>query len=499
MSRWTWLLGSLGRTAASAFDGLFEASPRRHGRYASYAWYLGLLVLGAALWGYLLNWGEISFGLHDWAEGTGHRLAFLQNAVRSGMLPLHMPDGSALRNLTDRFVAIPDTLLSPQVLLLGFMELGPFVLANTLLLYACGFVGLLALGRRLRLSAFAFGAIFLLFNFNGHITDHIVVGHMHWAGYFLLPFFVLLVLDALDGRVGWRWTLKLSLVLFFIFLQGAFHLFVMSLIFLGLCALASRRLVRPAISGIGFSLLLSLGRILPPALESGKFDSGFLSGFETVGQLLEAFTRLRIPIPEQVFSRSPLSPLGWWEIDHYVGVLGLAFLLGYGLLYAWLRSPADNRLRGLAFPMAAMTLLSIGRIYKVINLLGIPLLSSQRVSTRFVVFPVLFLLAFAGLGLQKHLDRLGGSRAVRYLAMALFGVGAHDLWQHIKLWRVERMFDLFSNLPIDLTGELVANHPDPPYQLALGIGWGVALLTLLALVCLAARESSTDRSNLSVA
>jgi hypothetical protein len=197
---------------ASAFAGLFEAGARGIGRWASYAWYLGLLGLGAALWGYLLNWGDIPFGLHDWAEGTGHRLAFLQNAVRSGTLPLHMPDGSALRNLTDRFAAIPDTLLSPQVLLLGFMELGPFVLANTLLLYACGFAGLLLVARQLRLSAFAFGLVFFLFNFNGHVTDHIVVGHMHWAGYFLLPYFVLLVLKALDGATGWRWTLTFSLV-----------------------------------------------------------------------------------------------------------------------------------------------------------------------------------------------------------------------------------------------------------------------------------------------
>jgi hypothetical protein len=474
---------------ASAFAGLFEAAPRGLGRWASYAWYLGLLVLGAALWGYLLNWGDISFGLHDWAEGTGHRLAFLQTAVRSGMLPLHMPDGSALRNLTDRFAAIPDTLLSPQVLLLGFMQLGPFVLANTLLLYACGFVGLLLVARQLRLSAFAFGVVFFLFNFNGHITDHVVVGHMHWAGYFLLPYFVLLVMRALDGATGWRWTLMLSLVMLLTFLQGASHLFVMALIFLGLCALASRRMIRPAVLGIGFSILLSLGRILPPALESGKFDTEFLSGFETAGQMLEAFVTLRVPIPEQVFSRSPLSPLGWWEIDQFVGVVGLVFLVVYGLLFAWLRHPPEGRQRGLAGPLVAMTVLSIGRIYEPINLLGIPLISSQRVATRFIIFPVLFLVVFAASNLQRHLEERGASRAARSLALALLGVGAHDLWQHIKLWRVDRMFGLFTELPVDLTGELVANHPDPPYFLALGIGWAVAGLTLLALIYLAARES----------
>lgn len=48
------------------------------------------------------------------------------------------------------------------------------------------------------------------------------------------------------------------------------------------------------------------------------------------------------------------------------------------------------------------------------------------------------------------------------------------------------------HLPVDLTGEVVANHPNPPYLLALGIGWAVAALTLVALVYLAAREAPTS-------
>jgi hypothetical protein len=484
-------LASLGRLANSGLDGLFTISPRGRTRWIAYAWYLGLFSLGAALWGYLLNWGQISFGLHDWAELTGHRLAFLQNAVRSGQLPLHMPDGSALGNVTDRFLAFPDTIFSPQLVLLRFLALGPFVLVNTLLLYAAGFAGLVLLGRRLRLSAFAVSVIFFLFNFNGHITDHLVVGHMEWVGYFLLPLFILLVLEALDGQVGWRWTLQLSLVLLFIFLQGGFHLFETCLTFLGLLAISSRRMLRPIGVGIGFSLLVSMGRILPPALEFRNIDSKFLSGFETVGQLVQALVQMRIPVPEQVFSRSPLSPLGWWEIDHYIGVLGLAFLLGYGLLYASRNKSAGLQLSRLGVPLVGMTILSIGRIYKLISLAGIPLISSQRVSSRFFILPLLFLLVLAAANLQSHLNRLrrSGATPALALALALFGVGVNDLWQHAKLWRFERMFELFANLQVDLTGEFIANHPDPAYALALGIGWAVAALTLIALVYLAARES----------
>jgi hypothetical protein len=399
-----------------------------------------------------------------------------------------MPDGSALRNLTDRFISTPDTILSPQVLLLAVLDLGPFVLVNTLMLYTVGFVGMALLARRLRLSAFAFGVVFVLFGLNGHITDHLVVGHMHWVGYFLLPYFAHLILEAVDGITSWSWVLRVALVLFFMFLQGAYHLFVMSLIFLLFCAASARRLARPALVAVGASILLSLGRILPPGLEAGKFDSEFLSGFTSVGQLLSAFVELREPIPERVFAQSLLSSLGWWEIDHFLGVLGLAFVVGYGLVYPWFRRELGPAYRVLGMPIFAMAFLSIGRIFRVINALGIPLLSSQRVSTRFVVFALLFLIALAGRNLQAHLPRLTQARWGKALCLALFGLGFHDLWQHIKLWRVDRMPDLFRNLQVDLSGEFVANHPDPAYAAALGIGWSIGLLTLGALIWLSLRN-----------
>jgi hypothetical protein len=183
-----------------------------------------------------------------------------------------------------------------------------------------------------------------------------------------------------------------------------------------------------------------------------------------------------------------LSRLGWWEIDHFLGVVGLAFLVGYGVVYAWIKKDPGAHYRVLGAPMFAMAVLSIGRIYKAINTLGIPLLSSQRVSTRFVIFPVVFLLALAGRNLQSHLGRVTQARLGKALCLTLFGLGFHDIWQHIKLWRVDRMLDLFRNLDVDLTGEFVANHPDPAYAAALGIGWGIALLSLAVLIWLSVRN-----------
>ncbi len=444
-----------------------------------------LYLVGFATWIYILDGGHIPFGLHDWAEGTGHRLAFLQNAVRQGLLPLHMPDGSALRNITDRFMSIPDTILSPQVLLLGILDLGQFVLANTLLLYTVGMAGLLVLARRLQLSPFSFAIVFLLFSFNGHITDHIVVGNMHWVGYFLLPFFILLVLQSLEQVPGWSWVTEIGLLLTLMFLQGAFHLFVICLIFLLLLALGQPRLGGPALKASAAAVLLSMGRILPAALEVGRFDSAFLSGFASVQQLLASLVEIRVPIQAQVFDVSPLNPLGWWEIDHYVGLVGLAFLLLCGI---GLGLRENSRLRQLSVPVFGMLFLSIGRIYRPVNLLGIPLISSQRVSSRFAILTLLFLVVLGARSAQQWIRDSSLSSGKRAGLTALLLLLGHDLWQHLKLWRIRGMYELFPLREVDLTGEYIANHADLPYSIALASGWGVALAALIALVVLARRE-----------
>ena len=231
-------------------------------------WLVGLFGFGAWLWVYFLNGGAIQLDLHDWGEVTSPRYAFLKDAVTRGLLPLHMPGAWALRNVTDRFIAVADTNLSPQILLLRWLSLGDFFVANTVGLYALGCAGLVLVFRRFRLSLIVLTALFFLLLFNGHVTAHLAVGHANWTAFFLLPFFGLLVFEALDTTPGWRWTLGVALLLFVIFLQGAYHLFVMALLFLGLLGVASRRLLRPALLAMGSSVA-PIGGAHPAAAAGG--------------------------------------------------------------------------------------------------------------------------------------------------------------------------------------------------------------------------------------
>ena len=150
---------------------------------------------------------------------------------------------------TDPYLACPDTLLSPQALLLLFLEPGPFMLANVLFMYTLGWVGMLLIRRRYHLALVPFTALLLLFNFNGHITAHLAVGHSEWVGYFILPFFVLLVLilvdpegDSATAKVGWGWTLSMALVLSAWFCKARSTFSWWCLIFLGGLGLISSAL-----------------------------------------------------------------------------------------------------------------------------------------------------------------------------------------------------------------------------------------------------------------
>jgi hypothetical protein len=476
-----------GRITHALLDIAFDDRQSRAGRWLGHAWAAFLFLVGVVAWRYFINAGYFQLNIADWLEAS-KRYAFLRDAIVTGQLPLHMPGTSALRTVTDRFLGVADTTISPQVFLLRYLDIGHFVVVNIVGLYSLGFLGLLILRRRFSLSPAAFTMLFLLFNFNGHITDHIAVGHVHWAGYFLIPLFAGLIFKLLDEGAGWRWVLAVSALLFFLFLQGTFHLFIICLAFMGFLALSSREHLVPLAGGIFFSVLLSMVRILPPALDAAKFDTEFLSGFTTVGDMFSSLVQLKIPGFDEIVKHGPLNPLGYWELDHFIGVVGLAFVLIFGVL-PWLRSRTSRwSYRALWLPTTVLTIGAIGQVFQVVHLLRIPLFSSQRVSSRLLFLPLAMLVILAAIRLQEYLKGHRPSDWVRIVELAVVGLTAHDLWQHFTAWRVTNMGKVFGPQDLDLSLYYVANHPDPPYTTVLTLGLVVSLVTLFFLIWMSLRE-----------
>lgn len=460
---------------------IFQPETSRLSRWLGAAWLAGLYLLGAAIWAFFLNWGRIGFDLHDWTQ-EGPRYAFLRQALLENRLPLHI--GSSLAS-TERFLAIPDTVISPQVLLLKFVEPGMFVLLNTLILYTFGFLGLMLIRRKFSWSPLTFTVVYMLFTLNGHPMAHVAVGHSMWIAYFLLPYFVYLLFDLIEGNASWTWVAQMALLQLVLYLQGGFHFVTWSMMFLLILGITNLRYFLPVLKALIITALLSMLRILPAALQFGDDPRRFISGYFSVSDLVQAFVTLRAP--EQALS-GMYSAFGWWEADIYTGLLGFAFILIFGVYLALRdRDEKTARYRSLLPAVFVMAVLSLGKIFQPITILPLPLMDAERVSSRFIIISFVVLLILAGVHFERYVRKESWILGRQLAALLAIGVMAHDLLQHARLWRVGNMSQLFDVTPVDIRAEVLLRN-DPSYIAALLSGLAVGVLTLIFLGIMIRRE-----------
>ena len=309
---------------------LFVYQPKRKLKWLGGSIIAVLFLGGLALWGVYLNWARGPFNFHDWADITLPRLYFLQDALEKGTLPLHISNSSPLNASIDRFMSVPDVILSPQILLLLFLSVKEFVLVNTWLFYAAGFGGLLWLRKKFRLSLIAFTIYFLIFNFNGHILAHFTVGHFTWVTYFLYPWFIGLIFDLKEGHADWSWTAKTASWMFLVFINGGYHIYVWALFFLGFLLLVNVKNFWGIVRTVVFSVLLCAVRILPLFLPLDEFDNIYIGGYPLVVSIWTSLIDIQIP-NDITLNMGMTRAVGLWEFTLYVGLLGAVFLLFFGV------------------------------------------------------------------------------------------------------------------------------------------------------------------------
>ena len=464
------ILEKLAEAGKFWFDVLFRKAESSRARWAAGFLLAGLFVGGLLHWGFFLDWFNNRFDIQDWHVHVGPYLDFLSKSLRSGQFPMH---ADSAYMIPAQYLARQNRPLSPQIFLLLFMNPATYVLVNVWLFYGLGFLGLLLIRSRYQLSIVSFLSMFLLFNLNGHIIAHMGSGHFEWVGYFLLPFYVLLILKMVEGeQTGWRWLLSMSLVMLGITLQGAAHFFIYCMAFMLLVALFQPRFFMPVIKAIGLGALISMVRILPPAIQFAE-GTGLksLGGFESVKQVLEMFIAS--------------SSRGYWEQTYYVGILGFAFILYFGVIKNWMK---DLRHHSLYLSALTMAFFSVGSIYLPLFSSGIPFLDSQRAPTRFLIVPLVFLITFAGIQFQSSLNEWSWESWQNGVAF-LFGGGlmAYDLFYNSRIWSLDNYS--ISARATDVIEVAVANYPDPSYTATLFVGFTCTLVTLGFLIFFAYREN----------
>lgn len=466
-----------------------------------YSWMISILTVlalfgwGVSLWGTFFSWGNIALDFLDWAEVTGPRYALLRDAAAQGILPLHADNLTALRGITDRYFSIADTPFSPQYLLLPYFGTAEYLFYDILLFYGIGFLSLLLLAYKYRLSPFTFSLIFILFYFNGYITSHFAAGHANWTAHFLLLFFVMLVLDLLEHeKINWRRVLGMAVLMAVLLAQGGFHLFVWCMMFLALLALFNWRLIKPVfLSGL-FAVLFCLPRLLPPVLVLSELNNEYLGGFASVTDLIDSMIILRDPY-RAVHALTDTFPLNVWETDFYIGFLGLVFLVVCGVILPILRNHSRTSLQmQILIASLIVTVFSIGDIFgQVVRVFTIPPLTGERVTSRMFILPLVFVLVLAAVFIQRELDKRSIAAWIEIIGIGLAAVIFHDLNQHLMAWRVrylDPMVDLFPKVPFDPAQHTLANHPDLVYTSLLLGGMAVAVLSLVFLIFMSLRRNA---------
>ncbi len=390
---------------------------------------------GAFHWAWFLNYGRVEYKYIDWQKFFDY-YGVIQKALAENTIPYFMP---YFYKGTNQFLAIPETDLSPSIFLLKFLSVEEFFLAQCLILYSLGFVGCLWLKKKYRWSLFAFLSFFLVFNFNGHIVAHLAFSHWPWISYFLLPFFILWVLTLVEGDRSPAHGARLAGVLFGILLLGGLHPFFWCLLFLALLCLYQRNFFKPVLIGVGLSLVFSAYRIVPAMITFFGYKNNFVFGFPSIPAFLESmivikdFKTVLGPVLDKI------GYFGWWEMDHYIGLLGFGVILYFGIYRRRFKNDTwqSHDYRVLDGPMVVITLLSMSYIYGLLTHLPVPLITVERVSSRFFIMPLLFLLTLSVIGMQQSLDRVKWDWNRIGLALSALLLEGLMLLSHSFAWQVK--------------------------------------------------------------
>lgn len=440
-----------------------------------------LFLLGIGHLVYFFNVGNLALVAYDWAKEDAY-LNALREAQIKGIIPWLWSE--PFYHGTQRFLANPEIIMTPDILLLRWTSNNLFIIIHVLILYSFGFGGCLQIAKRQNTSLMAFFVFWLVFNFNGYLIAHLAVGHLQWAGYYLLPsFFTILsnfMTDSKNKTYGvTNSALRMSLLLGVLFFNGSFHIAIWCAMFMAIALLWNWTLVLNVVVSILFGGLIGFGRLLPAALWFPE-KSSFISGYPTFCTLIDAITSIRghdFGGGSGIFGF-----LGWWEYDIHIGFIAFVILL---ISFAvGIKRGKETSQTPIFAAAGVMLLLSLGDVYALIASSCLPFSCTERVSSRFIVMPFIVFLITA----MKGLDELFCSWPTNSKLAVLLGLPfiISELVIHSIYWRISRLEVSFQGTS-KLALSLVPNS-DHIYAFSVYVGFSISLISLLVVFALLFRN-----------
>jgi hypothetical protein len=278
------------------------------------------------------------------------------------------------------------------------------------------------------------------------VTSHIAAGHMQWFACFLLPYFIYLTLEITKDRFPFRRALLIALVLFAILLQGSIHIAVIAGMYL-LLIVALNLSLTSVLRFVQITALagsMALCKLLPAIFFFGDKTRDFVPGYYSVCELLNRLTTLNQPAKiEGYWQAGDWVPLVFpWECDAYIGFAGLAFLVACGICLRFRRWSATHEMRfkNMDWPMLLMVFFSLELNFYIVRTLQIPLISTvERVPSRFIIMPLLTLIAISAIRYQGLLNEHRGALLPRALGVLCALHVFHMLWLNGTRWCVSTL------------------------------------------------------------
>ena len=244
----------------------------------------------------------------------------------------------------------------------------------------------------------------------------IAIGHLMAVGFCYLPWALAFAWLAADNGTV-KYALGAAIAIALIFLEGGPYPVAFGVLALGIVQVVSaiqRRSLRPltvAALTVAFGLGFAAVKLVPAAIVAMQHPRPTL---ETQVNTAEVLRIALFSTTQNVFSGSP-NGWGSWEADAYIGLFALPALLG---LVAWRRAMPWICLGAVMFWLArgdAGTL----RLWPILH--SMPIFSSLRLPSRFLMIFVLAVAVLAGFGfdfLGEEFGTAGKLAATAMLALA---------------------------------------------------------------------------------
>jgi hypothetical protein len=188
----------------------------------------------------------------------------------------------------------------------------------------------------------------------------------------------------MEGNASKQWFAKMGLVLFGIELVGTTHIFAICLLFLGVLFLFASKERGNLLKVLVIAIVMNVYRLVPAAISLTALEKPPFAGFTTLSDLILGLVWI-IPPSESAVGL----PIAWWEFDMYVGVLGLAFIILFGIVKSLYPNGDDPACRPLFFTTLVFSIFSVGYLYVPINYVPLPLFNLIHVPSRFFLLPLL--------------------------------------------------------------------------------------------------------------